>query len=67
MLTLSGISREFEFIGDAIRFITDHDQAEPASDFVRYELNVRYSNGDEIRADFSRRARAVAFLRLFEK
>lgn len=67
VLTLSGSSREFDSIRDAIRFITEHDQAEPASDFVRYELNIRYSNGDEIRADFGRRARAVAFLRLFEK
>lgn len=66
VLTLSGNSHKFDFIKDAIRFITEHDQAEPASDFVRYELNIRYSDGDEIRADCSRRAKAVAFLRLFE-
>lgn len=66
VLTLSGNSHKFDFIKDAIRFVTEHDQAEPASDFVRYELNIRYSDGDEIRADCSRRAKAVAFLRLFE-
>ena len=67
VLTLSGVSHDFDSIEDAIRFVMEHDQTEPASDFVRYEVHVRYSNGDEIRAEFSGRERAVEFLRLFEK
>ena len=63
VLTLSGTSHRFDCIDDAIRFVVDHDQAEPASDFVRYELNVRYSNGDDIRANFATRANAIEFLR----
>ena len=55
VLTLSGTSRRFDRIDDAIQFIADHDQAEPAADFVRYQLNVRYSNAEEIRACFATR------------
>ena len=67
VLTLSGTSHRFDRVDDAIRFIADHDQAASASDFVRYELNVRYSNGDDIRASFASRERAVEFLRSFER
>ena len=67
VLTLSGTSHQFDRVDDAIRFIADHDQAEPASDFVRYELNVRYSNGDDIRASFASRERGVEFLRSLER
>ena len=67
VLTLSGTSRRFDRIDHAIRFIADHDQAEPASDFVRYELNVRYSNGDDIRANFATRESAVEFLLSIER
>lgn len=67
VLTLSGTSHRFDRIDDAISFIAGYDQAEPASDFVRYELNVRYSNGDEIRASFATRDNAVEFLRSFAR
>ena len=62
VLTLSGASHRFDRIHDAIQFIAHHDQAEPAPNFVRYELNVRYSNEDDIRATFSEKARAIDFL-----
>ena len=63
MLALSGTSRSFARVTDAIRFVAGHDQGAPASDFVRYEFSVRYSNGDEIRARLDSRERAVGFLR----
>ena len=63
VLALSGTSRSFARVSDAIRFVADHDQSAPVSDFVRYEFNVRYSNGDEIRARLDSRERAVGFLR----
>lgn len=63
ILTLSGASRSFDSIDKAVRFISEHDQSEPESCFVRYELNVRYSNGDEVRAKYSDRDRAICFLR----
>ena len=66
MLTLSGTSHMFDSIDDAIRFVSDHDQATPAVDVVRYELNVRYSNKDEVRGTFQEKDRAIEFLRSFD-
>ena len=67
VLTLSGTSRRFDSIEDAVRFVSEHDQAVPDSDFVRYELNIRYSNEDEVRGTFREKERAIEFLRSFER
>ena len=66
VLTLSGPSRQLASIEDAVRFVEDYDEAAPASEFVRYELNVRYTNGDEIRGSFREKYKAIDFLRSFE-
>lgn len=66
VLTLSGPRHGFDSIVKAIRFVTDHDESAPAMGFVRYELSIRYSNGDEIRGDFREKEDAVRFLRSFE-
>ena len=63
VLTLSGNSYSFGSIKDAICFVSGHNQAAPAEDFIRYELNIRYSNEDEVRGNFGEKARAVEFLR----
>ena len=66
VLTLSGPRHGFDSIMKAIRFVTDHDESAPAMGFVRYELSIRYSNGDEIRGDFREKEDTVKFLRSFE-
>lgn len=66
VLTLSGTSYRFDSIKDAVRFVSEHDQSAPVSDFVRYELNIRYSNEDEVRGTFQKKERAIEFLRSFE-
>ena len=66
VLTLSGASHSFTSIEDAVRFVSEHDQSASVSDFVRYELNIRYSNGDEVRAAYQDRERAIEFLRSIE-
>ncbi len=66
VLTLSGSSRRFDSIEDAVRFVSGHDQSAPAADFARYELNIRYSNEDEVRGIFREKERAIEFLRSFE-
>lgn len=63
VLTLSGLSRQLDTIEDAVRFVEEHDETALVSEFVRYELNVRYSNGDEVRGTFREREKAIAFLR----
>lgn len=66
VLTLSGTSHRFDSIKDAVRFVSDYDQSAPVSDFVRYELNIRYSNGDEVRGTFQKKGTTIEFLRSFE-
>ena len=66
VLTLSGPRHGFDSIGKAVRFVADHDESAPAMGFVRYELSIRYSNGDEVRGDFREKEEAVKFLRSFE-
>ena len=65
VLPLSGASHRFDSIEEAVRFVSEHDRSAPDSVFVRYELNIRYSNGDEIRGTFREKERAIEFLRSF--
>jgi hypothetical protein len=65
LLTLSGLSRQLGSIEEAVRFVEEHDEAAPASEFVRYELNVRYTNGDEVRGTFREKSKTIGFLRSF--
>ena len=67
VLTLSGIARQFRSVEDAVGFVSEHDESIPVSDFVRYELNIRCSNGDEVRGTFREKHGAIEFLRTFEK
>ena len=62
VLPLSGASQWFYTVQDAINFISSYNQSAPSYSFVRYELNVRYSNNDEIRATFHDRQTAIEFL-----
>jgi hypothetical protein len=45
---------------DAYAALSD---SQPAVEFTRYEVSVRYSNGDRITGDFEDKARAIAFLK----
>lgn len=62
VLALHGANCEVASIGEAIRFIQSHDESHRPHKFCRYEVNVRYTNGDEIRASFTTKAEAVRFL-----
>ena len=63
VLPLSGTPSEFTRIDDAIRFISEYNRTEQVPGaVVRYEVNVRYSNGDEMRGTFQERKTAIEFL-----
>jgi hypothetical protein len=49
-------------VDEAIQFIQAYDETSSVSTFCRYELNIRYTNGDEVRATFASRLEAVGFL-----
>ena len=66
VLPLYGYSHSFHNVREAVEFITnDQPQSRfrhPYDDFIRYEVNVRYTNGDEVQAKFLAKSRAIEFL-----
>jgi hypothetical protein len=63
VLPLHGAARTLGDVAEAIAFIESFDESKPVASFTRYEVGVRYSNGDEIRGTFKDKTTAVAFLR----
>ena len=62
MLALSGTSVQFADVESAISFVKDYDESTPQTAFDHYELNVRYSNGREVRGTFPDRSDCIDFL-----
>ena len=63
VLPLHGSPRTLGDVAEAIAFIEKFDESKPDAPFTRYEVGVRYSNGDEIRGQFKDKATVIAFLR----
>lgn len=63
VLPLHGSARTLGGVAEAIDFIESFEESKPNSLFIRYEVGVRYNNGDEIRGQFRDKATAIAFLR----
>ena len=60
---LHGAARTLGDVAQAIVFIETFDESKPVGPFARYEVGVRYNNGDEIRGQFKDKPTAIAFLR----
>jgi len=62
-IPLHGQSHEFDTIAAAIAFIDGYDESVGCvGRFTKYEIVVRYSNGDSIDATFDNKERTVGFL-----
>lgn len=64
--TLHGLTCEVPTVTHAVRFIERYDERQAVSGFVRYEIRVRYSNGDRIEGEFEGKSAAIQFLRGFQ-
>ncbi|HXT58279.1 MAG TPA: hypothetical protein VN699_06570, partial [Pirellulales bacterium] len=60
---LHGAPRELSTLDDAIAFLMAYREKAASRPFVRYEVSVRYSNGNQVRGDFTDKAAAITFLR----
>jgi hypothetical protein len=67
VLPLHGEVRKWKNVDAAIEFIDSHDESSADNTFVRYEIGIRYGNGDEVRAQFQNKLSATDFLRSFRK
>ena len=63
---LHGSSFEYNTLDEAIAFIENYDEKSGSGSIVRYEVNVRYNNGDEIRASFQDKETAIDFLKNYQ-
>lgn len=62
VLPLFGQTYELPDPKTAIKFLTAYTENENSHQFVRYEINVRFNNGDEIRGQFQSKVTAIEFL-----
>lgn len=52
-------------LNNAIEYINNYDYANSVLDFIKYEIYVKYSNGDRIDAFYQNKEDAISFLRRY--
>ena len=68
LIPLHGQQNEFGTIEEAITFVNNYrDDVFRDGGFRKYEIIVRYSNGDKVEASFQEKDKAVGFLRYIEE
>lgn len=66
VLPLHGTVLEWFSLEDAIRFIENYDEQDASKPVVKYEIEIRYSNGDRIEGKFADKTSAIQFLRTYQ-
>ena len=63
---LHGFSQQIATIEQAIEYLHNDSDSQPSPTPVqKYEIDIRYNNGDTIHAIFQQKAEAIRFLRTF--
>lgn len=65
VIPLHGKGSEFGSVSDAIQFLVGYDESGAAGPLVKYEVQIRYNNGDKIDAEFHEKGMAVDFLKAY--
>ena len=52
IIPLHGLARDCVTVGEAITFIEEYDETAPDGPLVKYEIIIRYDNGDKVDAEF---------------
>lgn len=66
VIPLHGRETECSSVGEAIAFLTSYEATQIQGAVYRYEIHVRYSNGDRITAEFTEKSTALEFLKRYE-
>lgn len=62
IIPLYGAESSFENLADAVNFMNSYDIYDGSGDFRKYEINVRFTNGDTISASLADKDKAIRFL-----
>lgn len=62
VLPLSGEAHDFETVEEAVSFIESVDESQNGGSVIRYEVQIRYDNGDEITGEFGAKENAISFI-----
>jgi hypothetical protein len=65
-MPLHGTVQELATVAEAIMFIEGYKESVGQHPIQRYEIRVRYNNGDSIEATFRDKADAVTILRTYK-
>lgn len=66
ILPLHGSLTELKTIADAIKFIEKYDEKATEKPIERYEIQIRYNNGNLIEGKFKDKESAIEFLRMYQ-
>lgn len=66
VLPLHGIARDLGTIEEAIRFVENYAEGAKVEPFARYEIQVRYNNGNLVEGTFGDKTSAIDFLRTYQ-
>ena len=66
VLPLHGKTVELRTVDDAVKFIQDYGDKCGGGPVERYEILIRYNNGDRIEAIFRDKASAIKYLRTYQ-
>jgi hypothetical protein len=66
ILPLHGTEYIWETVQDAIGFVQQYDELGNQQPLVKYEIHIRYNNGDSIDGRFADKESAIAFLSTYQ-
>jgi hypothetical protein len=66
IIPLHGSARDCITVDDAIDFVENYNEAAPTGPLVKYEVIIRYDNGDKIEGEFHDKAATMEFLQAYQ-
>jgi hypothetical protein len=62
IIPLHGVAHDCASVAEAIEFVRAYDESTDLGPLLKYEVQIRYDNGDRIDAQFQDRVSAIEFL-----
>jgi hypothetical protein len=66
IIPLHGSAQDCVSVADAIHFVVGYNETAPSGPLVRYEVLIRYDNGNKIEAQFDDKATTIEFLQAYQ-